>query len=282
MANVGGWLKHLSSAAVAREPVIAMAPSVPREAIEKLKAVSCATAWAMLGEDRDDFLMRDVYPLDPSYKCVGPALTIEYGVFSLEALEEQRRRPPQPGRNVIGKAWERLQPGQVIVGGGGRGHADIGIWGDCISTGFRARGAAGLVTDGAVRDTPMIRALQLPVFTVHGLGTPRAIGPTLSREYALWPAELEVTVVCGGVKVRPGDIILGDADGVVVIPLDRAEQVAEAGYAEEQLESLTRKLLLEGRPLAESYPAKKEYVDEAGLTRYWETVNAQRAERARK
>ncbi|MEM2905700.1 MAG: hypothetical protein QW057_05535 [Candidatus Bathyarchaeia archaeon] len=258
-----------------------MTSPVSRDTIEKLKAVSCATAWAMLGEDRDNYLIRDVYPLEPSYKCVGPALTIQYRVFSIEALEEQRRHLPQPGRNVIGEAWERLQPGQVVVGGGGRGHTDIGIWGDCISTGFKARGAVGLVTDGAVRDTPMIRSLGLPVFTVYGLGTPRAIGLTLSREYAVLPAELGVPVLCGGVNVKPGDIILGDADGVVVIPPDRAEDVAEAGYAEEQLESLTRKLLLEGKPLAESYPAKREYVEQAGLLKHWETVNRIRARHER-
>ena len=123
----------------------------------------------------------------------------------------------------------------------------------------------------------MIRSLGLPVFTIHGLGTPRAIGATLSREYALLPADLNVTVACGSVDVKPGDIILGDADGVVAIPPDRVDEVAEGGYAEEQLETLTRKLLLEGKPLADSYPAKKEYVDKAGLTEHWETVNTIRA-----
>lgn len=248
---------------------------ISNETVEKLKTVSCATAWAMQGGG-NTFLMEDVFPLDPDYKCIGPALTINFKLISLVNFEKMRRNPKPPRRNVMSEAWEKLQPGQVVVIGGTSGAACV--LGDCITTGYKAKGAAGIVTDGLVRDTPMIKSLEIPVFTLNGKGTTGYI-PPLKNRYVGIPDDVNVPITCAGVNVNPGDFVLGDNDGVVIIPIEKVDEIAEASYAEEQLEKLSRKLLLEGKPLSESYPPrllKKDYIEKAGLLKYWEIIEKRR------
>ena len=121
----------------------------------------------------------------------------------------------------------------------------IAPWGELLTTASRMRGAAGCITDGLVRDIRQIRALSFPMF--HG-----GIGPFDTKGRARM-VERDTPVECGGVRVRSGDIVFGDADGVVVIPLERAEEVIEKALEKVRGENHTREELAQGRLLGEVY-----------------------------
>ncbi|HEY8665805.1 MAG TPA: RraA family protein [Tepidisphaeraceae bacterium] len=157
--------------------------------------------------DISDLLNR-LYAVDPEIRCLtsdqhricGPALTVK--VF--------------PGDNLmVHKSLDVLEPGDIVIidAGGSKLNA---VLGDLISTKARHRGVQGFVVDGLVRDLPSIQAIDLPVFA---RGT-SPIGP-LHRG----PGEINYSICCGGVVISPGDIIVGDAMGVVVVPQGIAEEL---------------------------------------------------------
>lgn len=138
-----------------------------------------------------------------------------------------------------------LKPGEVPVLACNGPTNRIAPWGELLTTASRARGAVGCVTDGLVRDVRHIKALQFPVF--HG-----GIGPLDSRGRARM-TEMDTPVECGGVKVRSGDIIFGDIDGVVIIPQERASEVIELARIKVNSENNTRDELREGKLLRDVY-----------------------------
>ncbi len=154
-------------------------------------------------------LMNRLYTMDPGIKnlindkkIVGPACTVK--VF--------------PGDNVmVHKALDIARPGDIVVVDAGAS-AMNGIIGDLISTKATHRGIAGFVIDGLIRDIDAMKEVGLPVFA-RGI-TP--IGP-LHRG----PGEINFSVSCGGIVVNPGDIICGDANGVVVVRKDFAEELLD-------------------------------------------------------
>src|SRR5699024_10577895 len=103
-----------------------------------------------------------------------------------------------------------------------------GSLGDILATRIWKRGAAGIVTDGAFRDTPSFAEIEMPTYT-------RAQNPNLSTTVH-HPVEINGVITCAGVAVVPGDVIVGDAEGVMVIPYAIAEDVAEQAYEQEQQE----------------------------------------------
>jgi regulator of RNase E activity RraA len=138
-----------------------------------------------------------------------------------------------------------LKDGEVPVLACGGPTERIAPWGELLSTAARARGAAGCVTDGLVRDVRQIREMRFSVF--HG-----GIGPLDTKGRACM-MERDIPVECAGVRVASGDIVFGDVDGIVVIPRQRAAEVI--GRAEEKMrgEGATRKELEQGRRLAEVF-----------------------------
>jgi regulator of RNase E activity RraA len=133
----------------------------------------------------------------------------------------------RPGDNLMAtKAIHMAQPGDVIVIAGGY-DMTISVWGGVMSSIAKAKGVAGVVTDGLVRDVAETRDAGLPVFSI-GL-TPA--GPTKDGI-----GQINVPISCGGVIVHPGDIIVGDEDGVVVIRKDDARAVLERTHARMDLE----------------------------------------------
>jgi regulator of RNase E activity RraA len=138
-----------------------------------------------------------------------------------------------------------LKPGEVPVFGCGGPSETIAPWGELLTTAAVMRNAAGVVTDGLVRDVRAIRAMGFPVF--HG-----GIGPLDSAGRAKM-IKRDVEIVCAGVTVRPGDLLFADVDGVVVIPAAVADDAVARAMTKITGENRTRDALRAGRRLADIY-----------------------------
>ena len=160
-------------------------------------------------------------PVKPGQRMLGYAHTLRY-VPLREDLQ-----PQLGGReNAQRRAIESLAVDEVLVIEA-RGEADAGTIGDIFVSRAIALGAAGVVTDGALRDTPAISALDLPVY--HRASH----AATYGRLHM--PLDHQVPIACAGVTVMPGDVIVGDGEGAVVVPAALAEEVA-ADAAQQEVE----------------------------------------------
>jgi regulator of RNase E activity RraA len=178
-----------------------------------------------------------VRPLDPGLVMAGRART---AIYREVAHVPAGHNPYQLEIELV----DSLQPGEIAVMACG-GSRQIAPWGGLLSTAARVRGAAGCVTDGFVRDVKAIQALGFPVF--HG-----GIAPLDSRGRGEIVA-IDEPVTCAGVKVSPGDLIFGDADGVVVVPRALEEQVVALALKKIESEEATSAALLAGASLAEVF-----------------------------
>jgi regulator of RNase E activity RraA len=183
---------------------------------------------------RQQALRPFIRPLDETLVLFGRARTGRYQPADL----------PPPGHNPYALEMDlidSLRPGEVAVLACDGPTDSIAPWGELLSTAARARNAAGCVTDGLVRDVARIRAMRFPVF--HG-----GIGPLDTRGRAEMVAR-DVPVAIAGVTVAPGDWLLGDVDGVVVVPADRADAVFRAALDKIAAEDTTRAELQAGDSL---------------------------------
>lgn len=147
-----------------------------------------------------------------------------------------------PGDNLaIHRAVARAQPGDVIVVDGGA-YEMAGYWGEVLTVAAQARGVAGLVIDGAVRDVRAIAKRNFPLF---------ARSVSMRAAVKEQPGKVNVPVVCGGVQVNPGDLVFGDDDGVVIVAREKAEAVLEAARAREAKEAGLMQQLQAGRTTLE-------------------------------
>jgi 4-hydroxy-4-methyl-2-oxoglutarate aldolase len=176
-----------------------------------------------------------VRPLDESLPMVGRARP---GLYMPAYSVRDGENPYEVEIALV----DDLRPGDVVVLACNGPTDRIAPWGELLSTASVARGAAGCVTDGLVRDVRQIREMGFPVF--HG-----GIGPLDTKGRARM-VERDVRVECGGVSIDPGDLVFGDVDGVVVIPAMREREVLELALAKVQGENHTREALLKGEKLA--------------------------------
>jgi len=179
-----------------------------------------------------------VRPLDEDLVLVGRARTGLYmPVYSVRAGEN----PYEVEIALV----DDLKSGEVAVLACNGPTERIAPWGELLSTASAARGAAGCVTDGLVRDVQRIRALRFPVF--HG-----GIGPLDTKGRARM-VERDIPIECAGVKLRSGDLVFGDADGVVVLPQERAAEVLARAREKASGEDATRDELRRGRLLGDVF-----------------------------
>jgi regulator of RNase E activity RraA len=211
----------------------------------KLKGVSVATLTTALFKRglRNQFI-QDVHPLNPAGEpMVGEAFTLRY-IPAREDLNPigvfKDRAHPQR------KAIEECPPGAVMVIDS-RKDARAASAGSILVARLMKRGCAGIVTDGGFRDSPEIAKLDIPAY--HQ----RPASPTnLTRHQAL---DINVPIGCGDAPVFPGDVIVGDAEGVVVIPAQVADEIAAEAVEMTAFEDFVTEEVLKGRSILGLYPA---------------------------
>ncbi len=187
--------------------------------------------------EREQAMRAGIRPLDESLVLCGRARTALY----MDVYEAPEGENPY---ELEIRLLDDLKPDEVPVfacGSSGR----IAPWGELLSTAARARGAAGAVMDGMTRDIRAIREMRFPVFAA-------GIGPLDSRGRGKIMA-LDVPVQVGGARVCPGDLVFGDADGVVVVPRPVESRVIAAALAKVAGENATREALARGEKLADVF-----------------------------
>jgi regulator of RNase E activity RraA len=219
--------------------------------IEALRSAGTATLSAQLwGHGLRSIVLHGVRPVSRGRSFAGPARTLRY-VPSREdtSRPELLHGADYPQRRMI----ESVEAGEVVVVDA-RGDLRAGIVGDILLDRIAVRGAAALVTDGAVRDSGGIAELELPVFA-------RGASPAwhLAAHEA---ADLDIVIACAGVQVRPGDVLVGDLDGVVCIPRELAEEIAGPAAEQARLEGFLHERIRAGEPLPGTYPPSDQMLSE--------------------
>lgn len=226
-------------------------PLVPigQDILDTLKAVGVAGLVTELFKRglRDTF-MTGVLPIrDPGRPMAGEAFTV-------------RTIPMRPDigtpdfmvklpTNLQRRAVTEVGPGQILCVDA-RGDLRAGFMGDILAAAMAVRGVGGIVTDGGLRDTAGIAETDLPAYAAG-----RA--PAGSQAH-LHVVDLNVPITCGGRPVFPGDILVGDSEGVVVIPRNLAAEIAETGKAQADMEAYCLARIKEGAPLIGTYPPNEE------------------------
>lgn len=181
----------------------------------------------------------------PGMKLVGTATTLRFVPFREDLFADHGG-----GHNAQKRAFDAVGDGEVIVIEA-RGDATSGTLGDILALRAKTRGAAGVVTDGGVRDYDAVAEIGLPVFSQG------AHPSVLGRRHVPW--DVDVTISCGGATVQPGDVIVGDGDGVIVIPPSLVEEVVDAALAQEDEDAWIAEQVAAGHPVDGLFPLNAEW-----------------------
>jgi len=221
------------------------------ELSDKLKMASTATLTSVLrNKGLHNTFMHNVVPLQSDARMVGRAFTLRY----IPAREDLDEVPLDNLKDVQRIGIEQIGAGDVLVIDA-RGDTRAGTMGSILAARIQVRGCTGVVTDGAYRDSPTIAASGLPAYA--------AAMNAHTNKTVHHPSEIQVPIACGGVAVFPGDLLVGDQEGVVVIPAHLAAAVAAEAGEMEQKERFIMEKIRSGASIVGTYPP-----DEATLAEY--------------
>jgi 5-oxopent-3-ene-1,2,5-tricarboxylate decarboxylase/2-hydroxyhepta-2,4-diene-1,7-dioate isomerase len=207
----------------------------------KLASVATATLSSQLRKlGFDDVSIDGVRPTHPGEKMIGRARTLRFIPARPDLFASHGG-----GYNAQKRAFDGLNPGDVLVIEA-RGESGTGTVGDILALRAQVRGAAGIVTDGGIRDIAAVSALGIPAYSQGG--HPAVLG----RRHVPW--DVDVTIACGGAAVQPGDVIVGDDDGVLVIPPHLVDEVVDAAIVQEREEEFIAARVAEGESVDGLYP----------------------------
>lgn len=224
-----------------------------RALCDKLAEIGAATVASELSRlGLRNCHIRGPVAMNLGHSVAGPALTLQMMPKREDLFEGGEYDNPelQLHRNVMYPA----QPGDMIVVDA-RGDMDSGIFGEMMLTFFAGRGGQGVVLDGCIRDSGHARKLDLGIWA-------RGATPNYHAQTNLIPYAVNVTVACGGTLVVPGDIVVADDDGAVVVPIALAEKIVEMGGEHAEWEEFSRMRLSQGADLQKYYPLTDEVQDE--------------------
>ena len=217
----------------------------PKELIEGLRRIGAATIAGTLGHMgfRNPHMVGPVAQ-NPGKSIVGPALTLQFLPQRPDLFSEGEYADPetQLHRHVL----YHVQEGDVVVVDA-RADMSSGVFGDMMSTYFKGRGGAGIVIDGCMRDRPNVKQLDLSLWL-------RGWTPNYHVQTSIYPNAVNAPIACGGVTVIPGDIIVADDDGVVVVPVSMAKAVIEEARKHHEWEVFSRKKLWRERHCSDIIP----------------------------
>jgi 4-hydroxy-4-methyl-2-oxoglutarate aldolase len=200
--------------------------------IKQLSMFSSATICEALGNS--NYLPSGIKPINSSMKVCGPAYTVK----------------TMPRDNVLlHRAYAYAKAGDVIIADCS-GFYEAGYWGDLLSLGAMKHGINGLVIDGCVRDAADIEAMGFPVFS-RGL--------CIRGTSNLGEGTLNEPIIIGEALINPGDIVVGDRDGVAIVPFSKIKETIEKAIAREAKEERTRAELRKGKPSIEIYGWKEKF-----------------------
>lgn len=221
-------------------------PTLSAELRAKLERIPVAGLSAQLRKrGLNNVTIDGVRPMHPGTKIVGTAKTLRF-VPGREDLFQSHGG----GYNAQKRAFDSVGEGEILVIEA-RGEAGSGTLGDILALRAKARGAAGIITDGGVRDYDTVAGIGIPVYSA---GAHPAV---LGRKHVPW--DHDVTIGCGGTTVQPGDILVGDSDGVIVIPPALAEEVADAALAQEDEDAYVAEQVAAGHPVDGLFPMNAEW-----------------------
>lgn len=201
---------------------------VSPEVVERARGLSAATVHEAGG--KIGVMPRAIKPVHPQFRVCGPAVTVH----------------SPPGDNLwLHYAIYAAQPGDVLVVHT-EGAFDHGYWGEVMSTAAVARGLGGLVIDGCVRDFTLLGEVGFPIFSrglcIRGTAKDRNAYGAINRSLRF-----------DGLQIEPGDLVIGDSDGVVVVPRERAAEVVEASFQRDREEEEICRRLMAGETTLDIY-----------------------------
>ncbi len=199
--------------------------------VERARRLDCATLSDAMDKLGIEGVCRGIKPRDHGFRLAGRAFTVLYG--PVDAVN--------PG--TVGDYVDDMRPGEIAVLDNG-GREDCTVWGDILTQFAHTRGLGGTVIDGPCRDVHLCLELGYPIY---------------SRSYSMKTGKdrvevnaTQVPVSIGGARVRPGDILIGDADGVVVLPRELEDRILEVAEQIHEAEAAIRKLVAEGATITEA------------------------------
>ena len=227
---------------------------LPRESLDRLLEIGAATIAGELAKAgiRNPHLA-GLVTFNPGARVCGQAVTLQF-MPKREDVHWGDEYAHAPERELHRKAIVAAAPGDVIVVDA-RGSMTSGVFGEMMLTSFKAGGGEGIVIDGCIRDFPEVQKLDLGLWL-------RGVTPNFHTQTDIFPHAVNVPIACAGVFVVPGDVIVADDDGAVVVPIAMARDIAKKAAEKSEWEIFSRMKLEEGGALEKYYPLNEEAAKE--------------------